>query len=354
MASSRKRTVVEKNGALRVAGSRVVGSSGNGVQLAGVSLYWSNTKWDCPQFYTQGVVDKLVDDWRCTIVRAAMGVDEPTGYFDDPEGNMARVRVVVEAAISRGIYVIIDWHSHHAEKFVEEAKAFFETMARRYGSYENVVFEIYNEPIHTPWSTQTANTTVQAADTIKGYAEQIIPVIRKHSSNLVVVGTRFYSLYVWEAALDPLAQFDDVAYTSHFYAGHHKLKERSFVRKGILGKDYVPADGEAEAWTDDQRPTPVAVFVTEWAAVDQDGDGNLDEDSAREWLDFCDAHGISLAAWSVCDRKEGSAALAPGADPAGDWSASDYTPSGNFVRSILLDYANGRRPLFQAPEGSPS
>lgn len=65
----------------------------------------------------------------------------------------------------------------------------------------------------------------------------------------------------------------------------------------------------------------------------------MSEDSTREWLEFCDKFGLSHANWAVNDKDEGSAALVPGADPNGDWSASDYTDSGHLVREILLEYA---------------
>jgi len=326
-------------GALQASGNRVVADDGTTpVQLTGMSLFWSNSWWEGAKFYNEGVVNALVDDWMCNIVRAAMGVDEESGYLDDPDGNEGRVRVVVEAAIARGIYVIIDWHSHHAEDYLDEAKAFFELMATDYGAYPNVIFEIYNEPIDTPWSTVTDSSATRL-ETIKGYAEEVIDVIRAISNNLIVVGTRFYSQHVWEAALDPI-DAENIAYTSHFYAGTHGVWERSLVRKGVLGPDYVAGDGEEGGWADDEDPTAIPVFVTEWGTVDADGGGDVDEDSTREWLDFCDTYDMSHANWALDDKDEGSAALVPGADTEGDWSASDYTDSGTFIRSILIDYAS--------------
>lgn len=138
-------TPVSIFGQLTTSGNRVVAGNGDVVQLIGMSLFWSNSAWEGAPFYNHGVIDTLVDDWQCTLVRAAMGVDENTGYIHDPEGNENRVRIVVEAAIARGIYVIIDWHSHHAEDYLEEAKEFFQRMATDYGAYPNVIFEVYNE-----------------------------------------------------------------------------------------------------------------------------------------------------------------------------------------------------------------
>ena len=49
-----------------------------------------------------------------------MGVDEPGGYLSNISSNKNRVKIIVESAIDQGIYVIIDWHSHHAENFLKK------------------------------------------------------------------------------------------------------------------------------------------------------------------------------------------------------------------------------------------
>ena len=55
-----------------------------------------------------------------------MGVEDPGGYLHNKQANKSRLKTIVEAAIEEGIYVIIDWHSHHAEDHLEEAKLFFQ------------------------------------------------------------------------------------------------------------------------------------------------------------------------------------------------------------------------------------
>lgn len=105
--------------------------------------------------------------------------------------------------------VIIDWHDHNAEDHEEEAAKFFRKAAQKYGNIPNVIFEIYNEPIRQNWS-----------ETIKPYHERIVSVIREHSSNLIVLGTKTWSQDVDEAAEDPV-QGENLAYTIHFYANTH-------------------------------------------------------------------------------------------------------------------------------------
>merc|ERR1719221_1954854 len=108
--------------------------------------------------------------------------------------------------------------------------------------------------------------------TIKPYHEQLVPVIRRHTDNLVILGTRFWSQNVDEASDDPVSG-KNLAYTIHFYASSHKHWLREKV-KHALGRG-------------------VAVFATEWGTCDASGDGALDLAEARAWLDFFREHHIS-------------------------------------------------------------
>jgi len=110
---------------------------------AGNSLFWSNSGWGAEKYYNADVVSWLKTDWDSKIVRAAMGVEDNGGYLSDPQGNLNRMKAIVDAAIAQDIYVIIDWHSHGAENYTNEAVVFFQQMAQTYGGSDNVIYEIY-------------------------------------------------------------------------------------------------------------------------------------------------------------------------------------------------------------------
>jgi len=101
--------------------------------LAGNSFFWSNYGGDA--YYNQNVVSWLKEDWKATVVRAAMGVEDYNGYLSNPSLNLNAVTTVVDAAIAEDIYVIIDWHSHYAEYNTNAAVEFFRDMAQRYGKH---------------------------------------------------------------------------------------------------------------------------------------------------------------------------------------------------------------------------
>lgn len=293
-------SVVEKHGQLRVQGNRIVDQSGAPVQLRGMSLFWS--QW-IPKYYTVNTVKWLRDDWKVTVVRAAMAA-ERGGFESNPDAERDKVIAVVDAAIQLGIYVVIDYHAHTAHENTAQAKAFFADMAKRYGNTPNVLYEPYNEPLRVSWSK-----------VLKPYHEAVIDSIRQYDpDNIVIVGTPQWSQLVAEAAADPIKR-PNVAYTLHFYANTHGQWLRDEAKKAM--------------------DRGVALFVTEYGTTAANGDGKVDEKATREWWGFLDRHSISHLNWSVADIRESSAALMPGASPDGGWTLEQIKPSGLLVRSEL-------------------
>ncbi|MDR0306833.1 MAG: glycoside hydrolase family 5 protein [Chitinispirillales bacterium] len=308
-AAARELTPVEKHGALRVEGNKIVDKNGDPVQLRGMSFFWS--QW-MEQFYNKRAVDWLADDWKVTIVRAAMGVkhnETKTGYmFDGSEKK--KVKTVVDAAIKKGIYVIIDWHDHHAYESSNTAAAqkFFEEMARTYGHYPNIIYEIFNEPERVSWS-----------ETVKPYSEKIVSAIRAvDPDNLIILGTPFWCQNVNEAADDPL-DGHNLVYSLHFYAASHKGDIRDKAQ-------YALDKG-------------IPLFVSEWGTCLASGNGFLDSLETERWFTFMDEHKLSWCNWSIADKAETASALVPGARYYGGWKHDDLTRSGRIVRNKLRFYA---------------
>jgi endoglucanase len=297
---------------LSVSGNQIR-AGGQPASFAGNSLFWSNTGWGGERYYNANVVRWLKTDWKSNIVRAAMGVEDQGGFLQDPNGNRARVRVVVDAAIANDLYVIIDWHSHHAESYRSNAVAFFQDMARTYGTRNHVIYEIYNEPLQISWSGQ-----------IKPYAQAVISAIRAiDPDNLIIVGTPTWSQDVDVAAADPIAG-TNIAYTLHFYAGTHgqflRDKAQTALNRGV------------------------ALFVTEWGSVNANGDGGVNTNETNAWMNFLKARGISHANWALNDKAEGASALVPGASTSGGWSASQLTPSGTLAKQIISGWGSTTPP----------
>ncbi len=289
---------VEQHGRLQTLGNRIVDKNDSIVSFAGMSLFWSNWAGD---FYRSEVINWLETDWNCTIVRAAMGIEGDAsgpGYLVAPETEKLKIKAVVEACIDTGIYVIIDWHDHNAQLHTDEASGFFAEMAREYGNYDNVIYEIFNEPLDVNWQ-----------QVIKPYARIVIDSIRKYDSdNLIVVGTRNWSQMVSEAAASPIND-TNVAYSLHFYVGTHYQWLRDEAQKAL--------------------DAGIPLFVTEWGLWGENSE--LDT-----WIQFMKKNKLSACNWSVNDKVEPSSALNTGASRTGGWSDADLTWIGKTVRNYTI------------------
>lgn len=298
-------TPVQENGFLKVKGNKIVDSVGNPVQLRGMSFFWS--QW-MGQFYTANTVKWLANDWKCTIVRAAMGIQKD-GYATYPDAEKAKIETVIQAAIDAGIYVIIDWHSHTALDGTEpdQAAAFFTEMAKKYGKHPNIIYEPFNEPLKVSWTD------------LKKYHERIIDSIRKYdTTNIVVCGTPNWSQDVDAVIANPITAYKNVAYTLHYYAASHK--------EWLRGKAQQALDAN------------LCLFVTEFGTCDASGGDPIDEESSNVWWDYLDANKISWCNWSVADKVEAASIVALGTSPDGNWTTDQITKSGTIVRTELLTH----------------
>lgn len=295
-------TVVDHFGSLQVSGSQLTDKDGNPVTLRGMSLFWS--QWG-GKYYNKSCVRWLVEEWKCTVIRASLGINgNNDGYLANPQQEMAKISEVIDACIELGIYVIIDWHDHHAEDHTADAVEFFSNIAEKYGDAPNIIYEIYNEPLQISWE-----------EIIKPYAEEVIESIRRHDSdNLIVVGTPTWSQDVDKAAASPIDD-PNVAYTLHFYTSTHKqwLRTRS----------------------SNAMDAGIPLFVTEFGFSEASGNGIIDPVEKEAWINFLDTNNLSWCNWSVMDKDETSAALLPGADANGGWSDEMISESGKLVREFI-------------------
>jgi len=283
-----------------VSGNKVL-FGGQVGSISGASMFWSNTGWGGDKYYNAQAVSWLKTDWKANLVRAAMGVNDTGGYLSDVS-NKTRAMAVIDGAIANNMYVIIDFHSHVAHQYQAQSIAFFQEMATKYGNTNNIIYEIYNEPLQVSWSS-----------VIKPYAVEVIKAIRAiDPDNLIIVGTPTWSQDVDVAALDPIVGYGNIAYTLHFYAGTHKQSLRDKAATAL------------------SRGIPL--FVTEWGSTDASGDGAVNVTETNAWVAFMKANNISNANWSIVDKAEGSAALVAGASATGGWT--QLTASGALAKSI--------------------
>lgn len=297
-----------QHGALHVENGKLTDADGNTVQLYGMSTH--GIAW-FPQYINYDSLRTLRDDWNTNCIRLAMYTEEYGGYCagGDKEQLKQLVKDGVFYATELGMYVIVDWHilsDCDPNQNKDEAIAFFREMAEVFADNDNVLYEICNEPNGgTSW------------DSIKSYAEEVIPVIRAQKPDAVIlVGTPTWSQEIDKAAASPLDD-SNVMYTLHFYAGTHKDDLRNRLETCV------------------QNGLPV--FVSEFGMCDASGNGANDFVSTTKWLDLLNKYQISFCCWNLANKDESSSVFKASSTALSDWTDDDFNESGRWIR----DYFRG-------------
>lgn len=296
-------TPVAKHGKLSVNGTKLVDKNGDVFQLKGVSTH--GIAW-FPQYVNQDAFIYMRDNWGINAVRLAMYSDPNAGYTKELH---AKVKEGVEYAKNAGIYVIIDWHvlnDQNPNKYKSNAIEFFNEMTESFKDYDNVLYEICNEP--------NGGTTWEGD--IKPYAKELISTIRgAGADNIILVGTPNWSQYVDEVSKSPIEGEKNIMYTLHFYAATHKDDLRNRAKTAL-------ANG-------------LPIFVSEFGACDASGNGSIDKDEANKWIDFLNENNISWFTWSLCNKNESAALIRSDVNKTTGWTNDELSEEGKwFVEAI--------------------
>lgn len=302
-------TPVEVNGQLRVCGTKLCNQHNQPIQLRGMSSH--GLQW-YSQCLNTASLDALADDWKADVLRISMYIQEG-GYETDPRLFTDRVHNLIEMATARGMYAIVDWHMlspGDPNYNLDRAKTFFTEIAGRHKNKPNVLYEVANEPNGVSWSS------------IRGYAHQIIPVIRAQDADgIVLVGTRAWSsLGVSDGAdesevVNSPVNASNIMYTFHFYAASHRDAYLSVLSRSA---DRIP------------------VFVTEFGTQDYAGEGANDFAMSQRYLDVMAQKKISWVNWNFSDDHRSGAVFTTGTCPGGPFAGtSRLKQAGVWIRDQI-------------------
>lgn len=295
-------------GRLHVKGTKLVDKKGHEVQLRGVSTH--GLSW-YPQYVNDKCFAQLHDKWGANVVRLAMYTEEYNGYCSGDAKNRSDLKKLIKKGVrlakKHKMYVIVDWHilsDGNPNSHKKEAKAFFREMSREFKGYNNVIYEICNEPNNgTSWKE------------IKSYARSVISTIRKNDKKaVIVVGTPTWSQDVDQAAADPI-KGDNIMYALHFYAATHKADLRNKMTAAI------------------NKGLPV--FVTEYGICDASGNGVIDKKEADRWIQTMDEYGVSYIAWNLSNKQESSSIIKSSCPKVSGFKKSELSDEGRWLYHLL-------------------
>lgn len=298
-----------KNGPLSVSGANIVNMKGAKFQIRGMSTHgimWENFS----DILTKESLKVLRDDWGVNTVRIAMYTEEWGGYTTGSSyASQAKAKVSqgVENARSLGMYAIIDWHilqDGNPQKHQSEAVAFFTEMSKKYKDYNNVIYEICNEP----------NGGVTWTGQIRSYCNTLVKTIRKYDPDAIIIcGTGTWSQDIDQVIGNRLSDKNCV-YALHFYANTHTdwLRSRftSCYNSGL------------------------PILVSEFGTCDASGNGGFNASQTKTWLSLLDSKNVGYINWSACGKSETASAFLSGTNlKAIKSGTSQLTESGKLIRS---------------------
>ena len=297
-------------GKLQVLNGKLCSEQGDPVILRGVSVNGLITSESFlnEQLFQELSRDMGVDLFRLSMYTYGVGI---IGYCTngDKQRHKKDISDGVELARQEDMYVLIDWHilsDGDPNTYVDEAKLFFAEMAEKYSGYNNVLYEICNEPNGVDWKA------------VKSYAEQIIPVIReKDPKAVIIVGNPDWSKDLESVAADPL-EFDNIMYTLHFYAASHGQEFRDMTER--LSQKGLP------------------IFVTEYGITAASGGYPRDIESADTWIALLERENISYCMWAFSKVAEACSAIRSTVPKYNGFVEEDYTETGLWLLQTMKKY----------------
>lgn len=298
----------KENGALFVDGTRIINEEGKYVKLRGISLHGLNY-YD--SYVNQRLFDEFHEEWEANLVRLPVYVSGYNGYGEDgtdKEELKSLLKKGIDCATNANMYVIVDWHAlceENENDFLQDAVDFFEEISSEYKDYNNIIYEIYNEPYPTrTWKD------------IKSYALKIIPIIRKNDPDaIIVVGTQDYSDRPDCVIGNEIKGYENIMYSFHFYASSHNEIDRTHVVTALAAG--------------------IPVFVTECGITERDGSTSIDYADTKEWMQFVNTHHLAYTIWNFSNKDELSAMIRPKCLKTSGFTELDLSESGRWVKTYF-------------------
>lgn len=259
---------VQEYGNLSIKNLEILNSKNEPFLIKGISssgIQWSNN------ILTEKNLRELKNSFGINTFRIAMYTEED-GYIQNSKKIYDEVVSLTDTLIDLDLYVIIDWHilkDGDPNAHIEEAKDFFDKYSKKYANIPNILYEICNEP---------NGNNVTWNESIKPYADTIIPIIRNNAPNsIIIVGTPYWCTKFADVSENPL-EYSNVLYACHYYAGEYLDDLKSNIEM-MRGKN-------------------LPILVTETGLTDKTGNGNLYENEFKNWISYLNKNHIGYIYWS--------------------------------------------------------
>lgn len=306
-------------GKLKVVGNQLCSQSGEPVQLRGWSTFGHFDGLE-KAFNDEGDFQRMKQN-GANLARIAMYINEGRGYQGNQDYNKQWVKDCIKWCKGQNMYCIVDWHilKPGNPNDYSGAEDFFREICQyaKNGGYDNVIYEICNEPNIDTDTDVMGKTVKDVWENVKKYAAKVLPVIKQGDGDaIVLVGTPQWDQGLAWPLQDPLDEcgLPNVMYSFHSYAGDQRR--------------YLGYISSAAAF--------MPIFVSEWGLSSHTGDGgdfNVAKETANMLMDICAGKNlgnqiISWANWSWCDKGEVASSFT-------NYDGNQWSQSGEYVKNAL-------------------
>lgn len=295
-----KKSPVALHGKLSVKGKNIVDKKGKKFLIQGISTHSIK---DYSQYINYDSFKYLKEELNCNTIRLALYSDPSVGYNKELH---SKVDEGIKYATDLGLYVIIDWHILNDKDpniNKEFAKEFFEEMANKYKDYNNILYEICNEP----------NGDV-SWDDVRNYALEMIPLIREiDNDSIIIIGTPNFCQKIEDAQNNPIEGYDNLLYSLHFYASSHKDTLRESLNKAY------------------DKGLPI--IVSEFGLSEASGNGEISEQEVNIWIDLLREKNIGYICWNLSNKNESCAMIKSDVQSVSGWNDEDLTQVGLWIKN---------------------
>lgn len=147
---------------------------------------------------------------------------------------------MIDLCLYLKLYCILDWHAignplrnetrlqkyfHKKENrtifwYLADKKIALEyitEIAKKFGKYHHVIFEIFNEPCPAEKNIEKLQLSALPFLEWRKIAIELIKIIRKNSENLIIASSNYWSFNLKDTAKNPYIEFENIAYSFHNY-----------------------------------------------------------------------------------------------------------------------------------------
>ncbi|NLD99600.1 MAG: glycoside hydrolase family 5 protein [Fibrobacter sp.] len=206
-------------GKLRVSKDKIINDKEETVVLQGVNM--SGLEWHFKPWFGSVTINHVATQWKGNVIRFPLNAQ----WYINNENSQEKpyrtsVKEVVDFCARYGMWAILDLHWQNEtvqQKTIDDAvaKNFWKLIATDFKDAENVLYDLYNEPINIDWNGWKAR------------AESYINVIKQiDPSAIYIVGGTDWGYDLSQAASNPISSSvsTNVIYSSH----HYPWKSTSF------------------------------------------------------------------------------------------------------------------------------